>query len=793
MEAAAETVRHLTRTILPERPHQLAQSPDWRSTFEEHPKRIEEWENSRLQYMTLVSEADRGVLFTRGYYDIRPEPPRPVPREVNALARGSAKKLSLSDYTKKKTGAATSTSPPDTTPSQSQKRSSDRQAPPEPKQSDEARRTGSKLGSADLKPKAALNDALGDSRYVQWVPQAISESAHPYFQTLTGFSLPPKPSSLPPRPPSPERRKRVSDVDDNARPSKKPKPTGTPRQSDDKAPGKRDEGPSRKPPETLSSRDPTPLRDGKSLKGAPLSNGRIASKSMTTTTSRPLSPPPRSRESNGARAATSERSERTRGGSIKVDVNPKSSVPLPPLLSPLRLDLEGAKESLARKGDKRPREGGADAPRGSKPKNAEAQHSSKRPKSPFRLPPLLSPTLPPEVEAELERDRRRKGSPRTVEVRPASDISESAKRLRAESQAEDVIESRGRKSYIVTLKVPRKLRARWMRIEDPTSGKGIRQERPGNACTTAPSTVAEKRPAGLGSEAPSDYPTAKKTRVPDVLVPPRMPPSTPSKRGAISMSRVSSSGSLARTPGDVANATPSVSASVDRVFNAPEPLPRMHHAKQQSLRELESSLISVGKRLKHNGDLFMKDRLDHNAATNGNVRASETNIKLGYVLILESTIAFMMGFHVQDTWRTAAGKVSDHKTWLSLFPLLDFVQKDMRRFEVRRMRPLFTISMVLQVFAYDEMLRAQCTHESPPHLTLQDVLKARRSHDRLIAQIRDTTALMESHMYPHVTILTTVEEVAEMAMQIIRRWCADEGIEHTPELNLKEINIKSLL
>lgn len=259
------------------------------------------------------------------------------------------------------------------------------------------------------------------------------------------------------------------------------------------------------------------------------------------------------------------------------------------------------------------------------------------------------------------------------------------------------------------------------------------------------------------------------------------------------MSRVSSSGSLARTPGDAANVTPSVTASGDRGLTAPEPLQKIHPSKQQNLRDLENSLTGLGKKLKHNGDLSMKGRLDQNAATNGNVRANETNIKLGYVLILESTIAFMMGFHAQDTWRTAVGRVSEHNTWLSLFPLLDFLQKDMRRFDARRMRPLFAISMVLQVFAYDEMLRAQWSHENPPNLTLQDVLKARRSRDRLITQIREATALMESHMYANVTILTTIEEVAEMAMQIIRRWCADEGIDYTPELNLRDINIKSML
>jgi hypothetical protein len=127
MEAVAETVKQLTRTILPERPHQLAPNLEWKSRQEDSSRHYEEWKQTRLQYMTLLSDADRGILFTRGYDDIRPEPPKPVPKEVNALARGgAAKKLSLSDYKNKKTGATTSASPPDSTSSNTPKKPVDR-------------------------------------------------------------------------------------------------------------------------------------------------------------------------------------------------------------------------------------------------------------------------------------------------------------------------------------------------------------------------------------------------------------------------------------------------------------------------------------------------------------------------------------------------------------------------------------------------------------------------------------------------------------------------------------------
>ncbi|UZP42294.1 hypothetical protein NXS19_010110 [Fusarium pseudograminearum] len=80
MEAAAKTVQQLTQRILPEKPHHLSYSADWRyhvPANESRQKHPEEWDITRLQYSTLVSEADRGVLLTRSYYDMRVEPRNP--------------------------------------------------------------------------------------------------------------------------------------------------------------------------------------------------------------------------------------------------------------------------------------------------------------------------------------------------------------------------------------------------------------------------------------------------------------------------------------------------------------------------------------------------------------------------------------------------------------------------------------------------------------------------------------------------------------------------------------------
>lgn len=135
MEAAAKSVQQLSQRILNDTPHHLSFYPEWRYRAQPDETKLhhEEWRTPRLQYMTFISEADRGILFTRPHYDMREELPsaKPLPRDVSALASSSStpgggdkKKLSLSDYRNKKTSAASSASPPE--PSIAKKKESER-------------------------------------------------------------------------------------------------------------------------------------------------------------------------------------------------------------------------------------------------------------------------------------------------------------------------------------------------------------------------------------------------------------------------------------------------------------------------------------------------------------------------------------------------------------------------------------------------------------------------------------------------------------------------------------------
>lgn len=104
MEAAAKQVKLLSQRILPDRPHHLSLSPDARYKVSPDAQAPEEYIHRRLQYMTFISDCDRGVLLTRPYYDMREEPPTPSARETPASSRSDKKpatKMSLTDYKNK--------------------------------------------------------------------------------------------------------------------------------------------------------------------------------------------------------------------------------------------------------------------------------------------------------------------------------------------------------------------------------------------------------------------------------------------------------------------------------------------------------------------------------------------------------------------------------------------------------------------------------------------------------------------------------------------------------------------
>jgi hypothetical protein len=217
--------------------------------------------------------------------------------------------------------------------------------------------------------------------------------------------------------------------------------------------------------------------------------------------------------------------------------------------------------------------------------------------------------------------------------------------------------------------------------------------------------------------------------------------------------------------------------AAERLSNGPEqgkPTEEM-----QALRTKEVRLADLGRRLKHNGELALKGRAP-----------SESSVKLGYVLTVESIIAFIASFQTQNAHRILGNRVCDPLSWESLFPLMGVVQKLMQRrdTEARRFRPLSAIALLLHAVSVEELTKCYLSYGTPAsHTSVPELLKYAQTRTRLLTQIRETNAAIgDAGLRLAVAPWSTFEEVAEAALRVMRHWCADEGVEWQAEVNFKD-------
>lgn len=659
---------------------------------------------------------------------------------------------------------------------------------------------------------------------------------------MTSSRLPPKPSSLPPRPPSPAGKRRIADVDDESRPQKRSRP-------DDRRPGEernqsnRDDTLRRKDKPSALNRDrerdrDTPTnKDDKGHSTSSLLNGRSILKNALGS-GRSTPPPARGKDSvNGTRhnAIGSNRSTPT-----KPDASAKSFVP--PLLSPLNLGFEEKErrendDDSSLKRERAKRDDVADASGLSRRKQDTGSVPRKSRPSTLAIPPLLSPTLPPAVEAELQRqkksssdssdellkDRRNAlGIKKQTAVFDDHDEEESdeedepTRKFKSEQRPEPKFEPKPasklghKRRLIIVLNVPKKLRPSFSKIVGHGSSSQShrkdsqsqsereverdrerdqdrdRDQRPGSD-EPGQHAQARKRPAG-GADGQSDSIAVKRPRSSEVPAQSKLAtPSTPSKK-TTAMSRVSSANSLAQTPNDMVTSTPSASTSADRRPNGSSDGPeKSERPEAKHLREKEARLRSVGTKLKHEADLTMKKaRGDGSASLKG--RPEESKVKLGYVLSLESIIAFVMGFHAHNLNRAMHNKRGDPTGWGSMFPLMEFLQNEMRRVDVSNWQPLYAMLLLLQVVSLDEMIKCYVHSDVPlPQGNMDALVKHERKRYKMWPHIHEVNASIRNpNLRVDVKPWATIDDITDACLRLLRRWCSEEKIDWTPEQTLKD-------
>ncbi|KAK9781068.1 hypothetical protein SCAR479_04889 [Seiridium cardinale] len=639
MEAAAKSIKSLV-SVLPDRPHQLSISPDSRYHLEPNDARLEEDVIRPLQYMTYLFDVDRGLLLTRAYSDIRdeeshaPKPSKPPPDPNKPRT-----KVSLQDYKRKKQETNSFDSNSST---------------PKPV---------SKPVEKDRRPAIKKEESPSVDSMLK---QATLKKAHP--------SLPPRPDvRRPGAEPSPERKKRPSDVNED-RPVKRTRLEGTPNglsrlASRSDPPSKAAEKPNSND-KKLSSKElrPSPM---------PATNGRSA---LNNTGTHGASPRPSSQVNGSSQKPATSKDNTPKKDKANAGARELKSIPMVSPIGPeLGSRIPGYESS--------PRSKPADKDGKSQVKRTreEPERSStpKRPK--LDLPPLLSPTLPPIVrEAQATADKKLPSSKDSSQRSAlAVDSPGSAKKAPVKSEKEDTIYVDSKKERkdetpqkIVKLKYPKKLAKTISRLlalapkkkpeaprkdllEPPKRDDRAGRER-SNSLEPISSASARKRPPTDTGEHPS---AIKRPRTSEIAQ-----PSTPSKHNT-AMQRVASSSSQAGTPG-ATNLTPGAPGAPgtlisDRRSSSVDP------ERTSRLREKHAALSGLGTKLKRQRDRIIKPK-ENSGAINLSQRERNALMATG----LQSAVAYMAGFKAMDDMRDAERKIRDPLIWKSLMPLMRVYRAD---------------------------------------------------------------------------------------------------------------------
>lgn len=659
MEEAAQSIRSLVSAYLPSQPHLLSVSATARYTQHLRENRLEEDAIPPLGWMSFLHDVDRGILLTRPYYDIRPDPEpvqenAPSPPKARPDPSKPVTKLSLKDYKNRKNQDPPLTSTPPTKTKDLVIKTKEREPVPAPKKY--------------LEVPSATRDMNRDREI---------KKAHP--------SLPPKPDIRRPQSPPPEKKKRPTEVPDDERAVKRTK-FESPATN-----GKLSQPPSKSATPQLKDRPAGHERKpSKDLKSSALTNGRSG---LGNSTTHGASPRPSSQVNGSQKSVTSHHGTPKKE---KGDGSIKSNSSVPPLLSPLHFgSLDKGEDTKPPKASSVKKPADSKPPPSKKPRDEpDPMATPKMPRS--KIPPLLSP-LPNYLKDEVEKgikngtlpplgikEQSLKSTPTRDMDKKHAGVADSQSTARkgpvktGEKEKEDkTIHVESKKgvelrdespSWVVKMKYPKRLTKTISRLlaltpkkTDPAKREALeavkKEDTADRIDSLEPTATARKRPRGTAEGA--DPPTAsKRPRTSEIGQ-----PSTPSKQSA-AMQRVASSSSQANTPG-AAGSTPAPPSS-DRRPAPPDP--EMH----SRLRKRYVEYQQLGTRLKHVRDKYMKPKDGGNVPPN----ASPEERQFAMAAVIQSSVAYMVSFQASDQLSETDGKAGDIGQWKSLLTLMRTYRHD---------------------------------------------------------------------------------------------------------------------
>jgi hypothetical protein len=538
----------------------------------------------------------------------------------------------------------------------------------------------------------------------------------------------------------------MAESDDNFRPQKRTKPESSP--YDDRSRAGRDAPP--KGRDYASAHDSSAHRDAKpSTSSSSLPNGRSILKSALGS-SQDKSPVSRGRGNsiNGNRPSSAGSGRNTPS---KLDTSSKPAVP--PLLSPLHLSFESQDARDAASKAKKRREDGHEQVPTPKPAKLEPPGPPKKQKSPLQIPPLLSPTLPPIIEAELALHKKglSKNADSNANARLSSESPGNRKKF-----VDD--EKKGR--LMVTLKYSKKIAKTVQRLLALPPKKEVNRKERSESTEAPPPLPAKKRPVNA-ADSTVDAMSTKRPRTSDISSSNRLPaPSTPSKTST-AMSRIDSNNSQAHTPGEANNSlTPSAAASSERPHST---------ARARALRERWDRYNKLGRKLKHDRDDALKK---------GKGASGEPDMKFVMATGMESIMAFMISSRALDDARQLERKAQDWNFWQNILPLLDIVKQD-----TRRSKAMHALAWQLNAVILEQVIRCYSTVD--PSQVIQDIVKGERLRSSTWRTAHEAYERVEHHpMRANLGPWSTVDDAVTSALRIMGRWAEEEGLDRRSEVSV---------
>ncbi|KAI0850138.1 hypothetical protein F5Y00DRAFT_41015 [Daldinia vernicosa] len=578
MEEVTKHIETLVKDVLPFKAHYLSLDTTRRYRPHADDKRLEEQDIRPLQYTTFVSDAERGVLLTRAYFDVREEPLNPVSATDTPTPRRTdpskpKTKLSLKDY-------------------KNRKKSPDGEETP---------KSVAQPPKTNAPPKKKLDSTTKETEDHRAIKKEIPDAKSSM-----------RPEARRPRSPSPDRKRRVTEAEQESKPVKRSKIGSSTPNSISSRPLKDSAA---QKPERQAASERKLLRDSK---GTPSTNGKPSLNS--TGTPRPPG------QVNGAQKTIKNKD----GPDKKVENNSTSKVPyVPPLLSPIDiLDYMDDSKPSRPSPKKKPADSNNLKPPSKKSRgDREPSPSPKKRK----VPPLLSPTLPPIVLEELARTKSasKDSSQRSSQV--ASDSPNGQKKAAKSSRREDTIHvdsGKGqRESLMVTLKYKKRNVKTIERLLALPPGGRKKSNLLGEGGHVARDRSDSLEP-GTARKRPVADPPSEPIKRPKVVENPR--PSTPPGPSS-QMTRGASSSSQVGTPG-VANGLTPAAQPPDRRRPPVDP------EKLQRLQTRALNFIKLGTQLKHERDAVLKNPGDG---------VSERDRQVAIAAGIQCVVSFLLGFKLQ--------------------------------------------------------------------------------------------------------------------------------------------------